>query len=230
MKQEQGITTIFFDAGGVLFDTEIHRDERIRKVLRARGYDDSLIEMGLAKGQEFSEGFLKSGKWLSCWEEEEKFWDGYYEAVIMEIQKDFTYSLKRQLLHQTHYAINCRLFEEVREVLDSLHGSYRLGVISNAYPSMDWVFDMLDIRKYFESITISAFAGVNKPKPGIYELALKSLGVSAGECIFIDDKLENIKAANELGLKGLHLDRKINDLRALINANIEDLDMEFKCV
>lgn len=219
---KNNITTIFFDAGGVLFETEIHRAERIRRILKSRGYEDTMIENGISKGEEFLKGFFESGNWLSHWKEEEEFWDTYYDKILNEIDKDYTYSFKRQLLHHTHYAVNCKIFDEVREVLESLQGTYRLGVISNAYPSMDWVFDLLDIRKYFESVIISAFIRVNKPKPAIYEEALKSLGVSAEECIFIDDKKENIMGANELGFKGMHLDREVYDLKTLIAATLDE--------
>lgn len=96
--------------------------------------------------------------------------------------------------------------------MENLHGTYKLGVISNAYPSMDWVFDNLNIRKYFDSITISAFVGECKPNENIYKIALNSLNVNAEECIFIDDKIINVETAEILGFRGIHLDRKINDL------------------
>lgn len=211
-KLNSNVNTIFFDAGGVLFDTEISRTERIKHILRARGFNDFDIEKGLNKGEEFSDKYLKEDNWLNNWSDEESYWDKYYEVILNEITHDFTYSLKKQLFHHTHYAINCKLFDEVRNLLENLHGTYKLGVISNAFPSMEWVFDLLDIRKYFDSIIISAFVGEYKPNKNIYEIALNSLNAKAEECIFIDDKVKNVEAAKELGFRGIHLDRKINDL------------------
>lgn len=98
------------------------------------------------------------------WRKEGVYWDKYYEKILDKLGCEYTYSLKRQLLYHTHYAVHCILFDEVREVLESLHGKYRLGVISNAFPSMDWVFDLLDTRKYFEVITISSIVGISKPE------------------------------------------------------------------
>jgi len=221
-KLNSNINTIFFDAGGVLFDTEISRAERIKHILRARGFNDFDIANGLNKGEEFSDKYMKSGNWLSNWSDEEAYWDKYYEVILNEITHDFTYSIKKQLLHQTHYAIHCKLFDEVRDLLENLHGTYKLGVISNALPSMDWVFDLLDIRKYFDIIIISAFVGEYKPNKNIYEFALNSLNVKAEESIFIDDKVKNVEAAESLGFRGVHLDRKINDLsiiEPLLNIN-----------
>lgn len=224
------VNTIFFDAGGVLFDTEMPRAERIRHILRAKGFDDSAIEKGLRKGEEFSDKYLNDGNWLWNWSDEEKYWDKYYEVISNEISQDASYSLKQQLFHHTHYAIHCKLFDEVRSLLESLNGTYRLGVISNAFPSMDWVFDRLDIRKYFDSITISAFVGECKPDKNIYEIALNSMNVKAEECIFIDDKMRNVEAAEKLGFRGVHLDRETNDLRILKPMLDANLQQNQKCV
>lgn len=216
MDKKWKYSTIFFDAGGVLFDTKTSRNERISDILTARGFNKQDIENAISVGNEFSEASLKTGPWLDNWEKEEMYWDNYYGKILEVLCKDYTYSLKRQLFYQTHYVIHCALFDEVRDVLKELHGRYRLGVISNAFPSMDWVFDLLDIRKFFETITISSFVGISKPEKGIYEFALNSLGVMPEECLFIDDKIINIESAIEIGFKGLYLDRKVEDLRTLL--------------
>lgn len=216
MDKESKYNTIFFDAGGVLFDTRTSRNERIKDILTARGFNKQDIENAIIVGNEFSEVSLKNGPWLDNWEKEEIYWDNYYGKILEALCEDYTYSLKRQLFCQTHYAIHCTLFGEVRDVLEKLYGRYRLGVISNAFPSMDWVFDLLDIRKYFGIIVISSFVGISKPEKGIYEFALNSLGVMPEECLFIDDKLKNVESAMKIGFKGLYLDRKTDDLRVLL--------------
>ena len=223
-KLNNTINTIFFDAGGVLFDTEISRTERIKNFLRTSDFNDVDIAKGINKGEEFSFNFLKDGNWLNNWSDEESYWDKYYEIILNEITHDFTYSLKKQLFHHTHYAIHCKIFDEVRTLIENLHGTFKLGVISNAFPSMDCVFDLLDIRKYFDSIIISAFAQEYKPNKNIYELALKSLNAKAEESIFIDDKIKNVEAAENLGFVGVHIDRKINDLtiiKPMLNINFK---------
>ena len=42
-----------------------------------------------------------------------------------------------------------------------------------------------------------------KPDPAIYRLLLKEYGLTAEECIFLDDTAENIKAAEALGIHGI---------------------------
>lgn len=104
------------------------------------------------------------------------------------------------------------LFKEVKAVLESLLGKYKLGVISNAFPSMDWIFDLLDIRKCFNVIILSCEVGKAKPDPLIYKKVLDCINVKASESIFIDDRIENIKKANELGFTGIYLNRNKEDL------------------
>lgn len=216
------ITTIFFDAGGVLFDTEISREQRIKNILKSKGFKDADIIKAIYCGEEFYKK-LKDYKWLSKWEDEEEFFNQYYEIIAQSLPADDIYSLKMQLFHHTHFAVNCVLFKEVRILLDNLYGKYKLGVISNAFPSMDWIFDLLEIRKYFDVIILSSKVGKSKPDTVIYEKALESINSKATESIFIDDKKENIEAANNLGFVGIHLDRKIDNLN-IINSflNIKD--------
>ena len=158
---------------------------------------------------------LGESKWLSNWQDEETFFDQYYDIIVHNLPTNDTYTLKKQLFHHTHFAVHCVLFKEVKPILDNLYGKYQLGVISNAFPSMDWVFDLLNIRKYFNAIILSCEVGKAKPDILIYEKALASLNVKASECLFIDDKKVNIEAANSLGFIGIHLDRKIHDLNII---------------
>ena len=213
-KEVNKITTIIFDAGGVLFDTKTSRLERITKTLSSRGFTSTEIARAYSAGEEFYQQ-LKNYKWLSTWADEEEFFDRYYEIIVDNLSTNDQYGLRKQLFHHTHFAVNCVLFDEVKEVLEGLYGHYKLGVISNAFPSMDWIFDLLDIRKYFDTIILSSKVGTAKPDPVIYQKALESLKVKADECIFIDDKKVNIAACEALGFTGIHLDRKLTDLKVI---------------
>ena len=45
---------------------------------------------------------------------------------------------------------------------------------------------------------------MRKPEPRIYDAAVKLAGRPAGECLFIDDNLENIEAARRFGMQVIH--------------------------
>lgn len=50
---------------------------------------------------------------------------------------------------------------------------------------------------------VSAFVKMVKPEAAIYEYLLKEYGLTASECIFLDDREENVEAAKALGMKGI---------------------------
>lgn len=203
------IRIVLFDAGGVLFDTQTNRNERIHKLLNARGHDSETIESGFKKAEEFWLSY-RNEKWLSTWKDEEEYWKYYYKIIVDEVGDKDPF-LCDELIHFTHYSKHCVLFPEVEETLKKLYEKYELGVISNAFPSMNWIFDNLNIRKYFKNIIISSFVGTSKPDRKIYEYALDVFKAGPQECLFIDNKEINVNAAKQLGMKGLVINRKLND-------------------
>lgn len=61
----------------------------------------------------------------------------------------------------------------------------------------------LPIDDVFELVVDSAFVGMRKPEPRIYELTLERLGLPAEACVFVDDLEINVNAATALGMRGL---------------------------
>jgi len=211
------ITTIFFDAGGVLLDRPVHKEDSITFLLRSKGYPEDKIETAIAQGKSY---LRINNQWLGTWEEEKNYFQGYYNAIASCLSEDP--NLAKQLFFQTYYINYCALFPEVRGVLEALEGKYKLVIISNAYPSMEWVFDKLDISKYFHSLIISALVNCYKPQPEIYRISLEKADTKPDESIFIDDRKEHCKGAEDLGIRSFYLDRKVNDLKhILLDAGVE---------
>jgi epoxide hydrolase-like predicted phosphatase len=62
---------------------------------------------------------------------------------------------------------------------------------------------MVPVDELFEAIVDSCHAGVRKPNPAIFELALDALGVGAEHAAFLDDHPANVAAAEQLGMRGI---------------------------
>jgi putative hydrolase of the HAD superfamily len=63
----------------------------------------------------------------------------------------------------------------------------------------------LPVDEIFEIIVDSAWVGMRKPEPEIYELTLERLGsVAADHCLFVDDNELNVATARELGMTTVH--------------------------
>ena len=81
---------------------------------------------------------------------------------------------------------------------------YRMALLTNNVREWELRWRALaPIDEIFELVIDSAFVGVRKPEPEIYELALTGLGLSATECVFIDDIEHNCEAAREVGMQAV---------------------------
>ena len=60
-----------------------------------------------------------------------------------------------------------------------------------------------EIMDEFEHIIESSKAGVRKPHPRIYEMALEALNMDAADAVYLDDLGINCKAAHEVGMKAI---------------------------
>lgn len=104
-------------------------------------------------------------------------------------------------------------FEDLWNLLPELKNKYKLAVINNgnAIAKKYWreKFDF----GIFDIFINSAEEGIKKPDPKIFLLACEKLDVKSEECLFIDDSLENIEAAKNLGMETIwwnkNIDKKI---------------------
>lgn len=65
-----------------------------------------------------------------------------------------------------------------------------------------WRAMLPEIDEVFEVVVDSAFVGMRKPEPAIYHLTVERLGggLTAADCVFVDDIAINCDAARELGM------------------------------
>ncbi|HZA90924.1 MAG TPA: HAD family phosphatase [Solirubrobacterales bacterium] len=83
---------------------------------------------------------------------------------------------------------------------------YRMALLTNNVREWEPLWrSMLPVDDIFELIVDSGFVGMRKPEREIYELTLDRLGgVTASECLFIDDTDLNCDAARELGMAAVN--------------------------
>lgn len=93
------------------------------------------------------------------------------------------------------------MVEWVRVLCDR---GFKTGVLSNMSRSVgDYLRREAKWLQLFNHLCFSGELKIGKPEPAIYHACLKSLGVTAAESLFIDDREVNIKAAKELGMHGI---------------------------
>ncbi len=69
------------------------------------------------------------------------------------------------------------------------------------------MYPWADLEPLLDVQVVSGQVGLRKPDPAIYQLAAGELGLTAGQCAFVDDLQPNVDAARELGMFAvLHTD------------------------
>ena len=63
----------------------------------------------------------------------------------------------------------------------------------------------------------SAVCGLAKPDPAIFEYACKRFGIQPSETLFVDDRAENVAAAEGCGIQGYVFDGDVVALRAFLD-------------
>jgi HAD superfamily hydrolase (TIGR01509 family) len=97
-----------------------------------------------------------------------------------------------------------KLDETLTEWVQSKRGQYRTGILSNAWPNArQFITSQPQFANAFEEFVFSAEEGLRKPQLEIYRRVLNKLGVTGPEAVFVDDVLENVEAAYQLGIKAL---------------------------
>ena len=77
-----------------------------------------------------------------------------------------------------------------------------------------------DFLHWFEGIVVSGEEETRKPFADIYQLALERYSLKASETVFIDDNQRNVKAAEELGIHGIHFQNPTQLKRKLIKLGV----------
>ena len=118
------------------------------------------------------------------------------ESELTRLADDFTDNINRY-----------GLFEDVVPSLKRWKPRYRLGMLSDAMPSILNFMDQWGILELFDATVISTHVGAIKPDPKMYAAILQKLNADPGECLFVDDRVSNLEGAMAAGIKAVQMAR-----------------------
>lgn len=180
------VKNIIFDIGRVLIRFEWK--EYIRKL-----YDEETA-------QRVTDAIWKNGHW---WELDRAVLS---ESEILELFYSEEPDLKQEIREAFDRVGEC-LFGcdyAIPWIEDLKSRAYSVYYLSNysehlmrANPSV------LDFLPYMDGGVFSCYVKLIKPDPAIYLCLLEKYGLRAEECLFIDDREENVAAARELGMQAV---------------------------
>jgi HAD superfamily hydrolase (TIGR01509 family) len=102
-------------------------------------------------------------------------------------------------------ANNVQFFEGVAETLCSLKDEgFMLGIITDTalpvHVKLNW-FERGGFGDVWDSVVSSRELGIRKPNPKIYKVALRQLGVTGDQAVFIGHKSSELDGAKAVGIR-----------------------------
>lgn len=116
-----------------------------------------------------------------------------------------------------------RLDYELADFIRKLKATYTTALLSNAWTNARKV--LTKTKPCIDAFHVAVFScevGLAKPDPSIYNLVLRLCSTEPEEAIFVDDFVENIEAANQLGIHGVlfkNASQAIEEVTALLKAD-----------
>ena len=183
------IKTIFFDIGGVLID--IHPERTYQYLSDSADVEVSMVKESFPwdAHDQYERGIMNNEDWFIA----------YKEALPQPccLKRSDFWNAWELLLGEEKNTVN---------ILEALNKQYSIWLLSNTNPKH--IQDEIEKRYLFPSLVNGAVysfdVGVRKPEKEIYEIAMQRANANPQECLFIDDLLENIQAAKQIGIEGIH--------------------------
>ena len=206
----QPVKGIFFDLGWTLVyppsgDWEF--TQPAQKLFNWEVYQSLPKERTAAVRKEAND-YLEAHHHISSLEEEYDRMLQYFTIVAQKLpelgatRQDIE-ATALEKVYQSQHTYN--LMEDAIPTLEALKGRYKLGIISDTWPSIVPVLERFGILPYFGAITYSFQLGCFKPNPRMFQDALSKMGLPAQECVFIDDVARNLEGAAKVGIQPVQI-------------------------
>ena len=106
------------------------------------------------------------------------------------------------LLEQAHVR-NSELIAMIH-TLRQRYPAIKVGLLSNVgSDTIERLFTPDELRELFDAVVLSYAEHVAKPSREAFELAADRLGVLPGQCVMIDDRLDNCSGAEAAGMRAI---------------------------
>ncbi len=199
------VTDVFFDLDHTLWDFEKNSALTFKRIFAKNGIDVSL-ESFLEMYVPLNLAYWKLYREEKVTKEELRYQrlKKAFDAIEFPTNKPLIDKLSEEyILHLSSFN---HIFPDTKEVLEYLMPNYRLHIITNGFEEVQHKkLQNAGIMHHFDVIVNSEMAGVKKPNPKIFELALEKTGASAEKSLMVGDSLEaDIFGAQAVGFHTLH--------------------------
>lgn len=189
------VKNILFDLGGVIIDIDVNKTAR--EMALALGLEDNSSSDDLLNHKIFKQyetGTINSTEFVQALK-------NMADKEVNESQ--IIKAWNAMLLH---------IPEERIKLLEKLKRENRLFVLSNTNELHINQFNSMipgysNLTELFEKVYYSNEIGYRKPTKEAFNVVIKEVSIDPSETLFIDDNIENIKAASEMNFQTLLVER-----------------------
>ena len=135
--------------------------------------------------------------------------DDYLDEIIFYKKRNFSKKDVIEFMESQSVAHQSSL-----DVLGKLcsQGNYHISTLNNESLELnEFRIKKFGLSSYFTNFFSSCYLRVKKPEPEIFQTVLRIVQKKGEECLFVDDREENIEGAKDCGFHTLHLPQ-IEDL------------------
>jgi len=161
-------------------------------------------ELGL-DGKEFLKGFWHLG--TARWHIDKKGTPIRYFSEICEIyqlDKNKSLPVLKKIWKESLREGSGYVYDWTIPMLRKLKDNYELALLSNTgIDGASFIEENKSLKKLFDIIVLSYKVGCAKPDKKIYSICLNKLGLAPDQCLFIDNKKENVIAAKKIGINSI---------------------------
>jgi putative hydrolase of the HAD superfamily len=178
---------IVFDFGGVM-TKEPNREAVVQFLCKSFALSPQEFE---AVNQEKRKA-IKTGK------RDQDFWLEYARQKNISLPKGWEDSFNHVM--KDAIGVNHEMYDLVLELKGK---GIPVALLSNIDDRLARIIREFNLYAPFDPCLLSCEIGLEKPDPKIYEFLLKEMELPASSIIFIDDRAENIEAAQKLGFDAI---------------------------
>ncbi|SDM75668.1 YjjG family noncanonical pyrimidine nucleotidase [Kriegella aquimaris] len=199
------VTDIFFDLDHTLWDFDKNSALTFGKIFKDNGIDVDLSD--------FLRVYVpKNLAYWKLYREEKITKEALRYERLKTVFDELAYVVPDDTIHvlSEDYIVNLSSFDHLLpytiEVLDYLSPNYKLHIITNGFKEIqEKKLRGSKIHGYFDQVVDSEMAGVKKPNPLIFEIALRGANVRPQNALMIGDNLEaDILGAKAVGFHAIH--------------------------
>lgn len=200
---------IIFDLGKVIFDLSFDRTFESWATNSGKQLDDikSKFQFGEVSDM-FERGEISAGQFRA------------------EVTQSLDLKITDEDFDKGWCDIYLDTYNGVDDLLVNLKSNYRLVALTNTNIIHNgvWKLKYAETLQHFEMIFSSHELRVRKPEKKFYRLVLDYLKLEPQEIIFLDDNIDNIKGAEELGIRTIC----VNSYEQMTRELMEELQLDDK--